>query len=75
VSATRSATVDPITLGPQDLNYGAVFGIGAGVNASWVLSSVTVDYTPAVVPLPAGGVLMLTALGGLALSRRAKRRS
>ncbi len=35
-------------------------------------AAVTVDYTPATVPLPAGGILLLGGLGGLALLRRRK---
>lgn len=44
--------------------------VGAdGLNDSWRVSSLTV----APIPLPAGGVLLLTALGGLGLAARSRR--
>jgi hypothetical protein len=57
-----------------------VFGIMAGLNGSWKLRGVTVQYTttppppppPPEIPLPAAGWLMILGLGGLAaLKRRA----
>lgn len=74
VSQILQAATDPVQPGPEDLNFGNVFGIGATVGASWVLSSVSVDYPPALVPLPAGGLLLMTALGGLGIARRKKNR-
>ena len=52
-----------------------VFGILAGTNASWKLKSVTVDYTPPpAVPVPAGGLLLLSGLAGLGLVRNRRKK-
>ena len=45
------------------------FGADAG-NDDFRLGSITVDTIPAPVPLPAGGILLVGALGGLAALRR-----
>lgn len=46
--------------------------VGVGINNSFRLASVslTVNGTAAVVPLPAPGILLLAALGGLLIARR-----
>lgn len=53
------------------------FSIGAhewhGWDSAIKIRSITVDYTPSPVPLPAGGVLLLTAFGGLASLRRKRK--
>ena len=51
------------------------FGVKAGENGSWKLLSATVSYSVASineVPLPAGGLLLIAGLGGLAALRRAR---
>lgn len=48
------------------------FGVKAGVDGSWKLLAVTVDYDPAVVPLPGAAWLLIGGLGGLAALRRRK---
>ena len=67
---TKIAGANPAT----GLDYfGDTFGVMAPLAYdSYKLSSVTVDYTPpAAVPLPAGGLLLASALaGGIALRRR-----
>lgn len=51
---------------------GTMFGIGARQNDDeFRISGLSFEYV-APIPLPAGGVLLLTALGGLALARRRK---
>lgn len=55
--------------GPGDL-VGSIIGFGTESNTSNILlNSITFDIIAAV-PLPAGGLLILTALGGLVLLRR-----
>lgn len=53
------------TIGQQTLRFAA-----AGTNDSY--GGLIDDVSIAAVPVPAGGVLLLTALGGLALARRRK---
>lgn len=53
---------------------GSVFGIGLQGNSDQGrIAGFTVRYTPAVVPLPAAGFLLIGALGGLAALRRRRR--
>lgn len=66
------------TFTPGSSYTSQIFGIGAHSHwASFKIQSVRVSYnvpdTPSAVPLPAGAVLLLTALGGLGFAR--KRRS
>lgn len=49
-----------------------LFGIKAGVNGSWKLRSVVVDYSVPEIPLPAAGWLMLAGIGSIAALRRRK---
>jgi hypothetical protein len=63
-----------ITLGPDFaglLNVGLYFTHGA--NISYRVSSDAVVPAPGVVPLPATGLLLLTALGGAAVAARRRR--
>lgn len=46
---------------------------GVGINAGRGRAFASFSVTPAVVPVPAGGLLLITAIGGLALLRRRKR--
>ena len=50
--------------------FDSVFGVMAGMNGSWKLKSVVVDYTVPEIPLPAGIWLMIGGLGGMAALRR-----
>ena len=72
-SVTRQieASTAPVEIGVAALTSGSLFAIAAPTNASWVLRSVTVSP----VPLPAGGLLLLTGLGGLLFARRMKKRA
>ncbi len=73
-TAIYDANTSGVMLTPEALLSDDVFGVFALKNASWKLKSVTVDYTPPpAVPLPAGAVLMLTALGGLGVMRKRKK--
>ncbi len=50
-----------------------VFGFAAfGDNDDWKLRTVSIDYSVSEVPLPAGGILLLTGIGGLIAARRKK---
>lgn len=71
ISGIFDADTQAVTVTGDDLFGGNVFGIFAGLDASWNLKTVSVEYTP-VVPLPAGGLLLLTGLGGLAVARKRK---
>jgi transcriptional regulator of acetoin/glycerol metabolism len=71
VSDLVQADTQAVTLSNVDLFGGNLFGVVAGQGASWTLKSVSATYTP-VVPLPAGGLLLLTGLGGLAFARSRK---
>ncbi|WP_135503328.1 VPLPA-CTERM sorting domain-containing protein [Roseovarius aestuariivivens] len=52
----------------------SIFSIGAsGSGDRFKLKSITVNYEPSVVPIPAAGWLMLGALGGFAALRRRKK--
>lgn len=52
---------------------GTQFGIGAqGWNDNFKIKSLTFDYV-APIPLPAGGILLLTALGGLGVAARRRK--
>ena len=52
-----------------------IFGIKAGIEGSWKLRSVVVDYSVPEVPLPAAAWLLLGGIGGLAALRRSKKRA
>lgn len=49
---------------------GSLFLLAGELGDSEVLSRITISDTPSEVPLPAGGVLLLTALGAMILRRR-----
>jgi hypothetical protein len=53
---------------------GSMFAIGAtDYNDGWKLRSISVDYEPSVVPLPAAGWMLFAGLGGLAAMKRRRK--
>ena len=83
LGASGTAVVDPSLPGygtsiveflGLDL-FDDIFGIKAGIEGSWKLRSVVVDYSVPEVPLPAAAWLLLGGIGGLAALRRSKKRA
>ena len=56
--------------GPQSFT-GSLFGVGAPLgNDEFKITGLSFDYTPAPVPLPAAGWMLIAGIGGLAAMRR-----
>ena len=78
---SQAMRLNTVSAGTFNNTASDAFLIGAsGSNSSFLLKSLTLSYTPVItytnvgaVPLPAGGLLMLGALGGLGLIRRRRR--
>jgi hypothetical protein len=82
VAAAGVATTNPGSLGgrysfavPDIAAFtDNLFGVKAGINGSWKLMAVTVDYSVPEIPLPAAGWLLIGGLGGLAALRKSRKR-
>ncbi len=60
-----------IALNDADYNSGIFWGLDEGIDEAAMITA-TITYVSASVPLPAGGLLLVTALGGAAALRRRK---
>lgn len=70
VTTNTSDFPDGAIFGTQTFT-GTTFGVGAAFNNDdFKISGISFDYTPAPVPLPAAGLMLMAGLGGLAVMRR-----